>query len=93
MSERFVTLYEEECIADTVKRIKIQWKEPFYLISLIEHKISVDYNVGMHVLRYRSRIWEDYAKEMEIQAERRNTQMLRESVEEAQARIEEAQYF
>ncbi len=65
VSERFVTLYEEERNADTVKRIKIQGEEPFYLISLIEHKISVDYNVGMQIFRYMSRIWEDYAKEME----------------------------
>ena len=40
---------------------------PFYLISLIEHKSNVDYNVVMQVFRYIVFIWEDYEKEMEKQ--------------------------
>ena len=35
---------------------------PFYLISLIEHKAQVDYNVVMQILRYMVFIWEDYEK-------------------------------
>ncbi len=37
----------------------------FYIISLIEHKSDVDYNVVMQILRYMVFIWEDYEKEME----------------------------
>ena len=36
---------------------------PFYLISLIEHKAQVDYNVVMKILRYMVFIWEDYEQE------------------------------
>ena len=35
------------------------------LISLIEHKSDVDYNVVMQIFRYMAFIWEDYEKEME----------------------------
>ena len=36
---------------------------PFFLVSLIEHKSKVDYNVVMQILRYVVFIWEDYEKE------------------------------
>lgn len=35
------------------------------LISFIEHKSDVDYNVVMQIFRYMAFIWEDYEKEME----------------------------
>lgn len=35
---------------------------PIYLVSLIEHKSDVDYNVSMQLLRYLVCIWDDYAK-------------------------------
>ena len=38
---------------------------PFYIISLIENKSKVDYNVVMQLFRYMVFIWEDYEKEME----------------------------
>ena len=38
---------------------------PLYIISLVEHKTEVEYNVIMQVLRYTIHIWEDYEKEME----------------------------
>lgn len=37
----------------------------FFIISLIEHKSKVDYNVVMQIFRYMSFIWEDYEREME----------------------------
>ena len=52
---------------DTVKRIHIkEFNEniPMYLISLIEHKSDVDYNVSMQLLRYMVCIWDDYARTM-----------------------------
>ena len=38
---------------------------PLYMVSLIEHKSDVDYNVCMQLLRYTVCIWDDYAKTME----------------------------
>ena len=41
--------------------------KPFFLISLIEHKSRVDYNVIMQLLRYMVFIWIDYEREMKKQ--------------------------
>lgn len=64
VTSRYVHLFTEERNSDVVKRVNIK-KTPFYLISLIEHKSNVDYNVVMQVFRYMVFIWEDYEKEME----------------------------
>ncbi len=49
---------------DTVKRISIKGqKVPVFVISLIEHKSDVDYNVAMQLLKYMVHIWDSYAKE------------------------------
>ncbi len=37
----------------------------FFLVSLIEHKAKVDYNVVMQIFRYMTFIWEDYEREQE----------------------------
>lgn len=44
-------------------------KEPFFLISLTEHKSQVDYDVAMQLLKYMLCIWLDYKKEMEQKKE------------------------
>lgn len=63
-TERFVHLFTEERNSDVVKRVRIkEGKTSFYLISLIEHKSEVDYNVVMQIFRYMAFIWEDYEKE------------------------------
>lgn len=53
---------------DTVKKIRIRANDretvPVYLISLVEHKSRVDYNVSMQLLRYMVCIWNEYAREM-----------------------------
>ncbi len=65
-TERFVHLFTEERNSDVVKRIRLkEQKTPFYLISLIEHKSNVDYNVVMQIFRYMAFIWEDYEREQE----------------------------
>lgn len=69
VSERFVHFFAEQRDADTVKRVWLKDKTPFYLISLIEHKSSIDYNVSMQILRYMVYIWEDYEKEMKRKRE------------------------
>lgn len=65
VSEQYVPLFSEERNADRVKRVNIKNEKPFFLISLIEHKSKVDYNVSMQIFRYMVYIWEAYAKEAE----------------------------
>lgn len=68
VSGRYIHMFVEERESDVVKRVHIQSEGiPFYLVSLIEHKSNVDYNVVMQVFRYMAFIWEDYEKEMEKQ--------------------------
>lgn len=55
---------------DTVKRIfvrKNMLNIPIFLVSLIEHKSQVDYNVTMQLLKYMVCIWNEYGKEMNSQ--------------------------
>ncbi len=68
VSNRYVPLIAEERNSDTVKRVIIPDKAPFYFISLIEHKTQVDYNIGMQIFRYIYQIWEDYEKTMEFRS-------------------------
>lgn len=69
VSNRYVHMFTEERNSDVVKRIHVRDEKgqemPFFLISLIEHKNQVDYNVTMQILRYMVYIWEEYEKEME----------------------------
>lgn len=67
VSERYIHMFTEERAADVVKRVRLSERESMFLISLIEHKSYVDYNVTMQILRYMVYIWEDYEKEMERQ--------------------------
>ena len=63
ISNRFTHMFTEEREADVIKKINIAEDEiTFYLISLIEHKSQVDYNVVMQILRYMVFIQEDYEK-------------------------------
>ncbi len=75
VSERYVPLYSTERESDTVKRVNVgkylpalenenPLDLPLYIVSLVEHKTKVEYNVAMQILRYMIHIWEDYEKEM-----------------------------
>ena len=64
VTERYVHLFTEERNSDVVKKIYFK-DHSFYLLSLIEHKSDVDYNVVMQVFRYITFIWEDYENEQE----------------------------
>ena len=70
VTNRYVHMFTEERNSDVVKKVCMreegnEEKLPFYIISLIEHKSDVDYNVVMQILRYMVFIWEDYEREME----------------------------
>ncbi|MBQ8821542.1 MAG: Rpn family recombination-promoting nuclease/putative transposase [Lachnospiraceae bacterium] len=64
-TERFIPFFGTEFESDTVKRICIKCDNDeyvFYLISLIEHKSIVDYNITMQLLKYMVCIWTEYEK-------------------------------
>lgn len=76
VTERYSHHFTSERESDVVKRVNIgkylstnedenPLELPLYIVSLIEHKTKVEYNVGMQILRYTIYIWEDYEKEME----------------------------
>lgn len=65
VSDRFVPLFAEERNADRVKRVNIRGANPFFLVSIIEHKTHVDYNVCMQIFRYMVYIWDAYEKKAE----------------------------
>ncbi len=70
VTERYVHMFVEERESDVVNKVHFRGNDaPFFLVSLIEHKSAIDYNVVMQVLRYMVFIWEDYEKEMEMQHE------------------------
>ena len=68
VTDKFVPMFEEERDSDVIKKIHLKGNEkPFFLISLIEHKSRVDYNVIMQLLRYMVFIWIDYEREVKKQ--------------------------
>ena len=69
-TERYLSYFGVEFEADTVKRIRLRnVSEEFselYLISLIEHKSMVDYNVVVQLLKYMTCIWAEYEKQFGV---------------------------
>ncbi len=49
VSDQYVPLFSEERNADRVKKVNIKNDKPFFLVSLIEHKSKIDYNVSMQI--------------------------------------------
>ncbi len=70
VSERYHLFQEVELQADTVKKIRLRdqaggKQQDIYIISLIEHKSAVDYDVTMQLLKYMVCIWENYVRDLE----------------------------
>lgn len=65
VSDQYVPLFSEERNSDRVKKVHIKNGTPFFLVSLIEHKTKVEYNVHMQIFRYMVYIWESFEKEEE----------------------------
>ena len=60
MTERFLPMFTQERDSDVVKRMNLPGEKELFLVALIEHKSSVDYNVVMqmfHYMRSTRRIW------------------------------------
>lgn len=71
VSERYHLFREVELQADTVKKVHLRDQadeegQDIYIISLIDHKSVVDYDVTMQILRYMVCIWENIAKEQKM---------------------------
>ncbi len=73
VSERYHLYREVELNSDTVKKVRVRnpggsaegGTQDIYVVSLIEHKSGVDYDVTMQILRYMVCIWENYVIELE----------------------------
>ena len=65
-TDHFISYFGVEFGADTIKRIHLRNSfceiRELYLISLIEHKSKVDYNVTVQLLKYMTCIWIEYEK-------------------------------
>ena len=73
VTERYKYLLGTEIEGDTINKVHIPAGisgEDIFVISLIEHKSRVDYDVAMQLLRYRTVIWSEYAKEKDAAKER-----------------------
>ena len=65
VTTRYIPMFTEERDSDVVKKVRLPEQGELFLITLVEHKSYVDYNVVMQLLRYMVYIWEDYEKQKE----------------------------
>ena len=101
----FVPLFASEREAGRVKEIRILGEIPIYLISLIEHKTEVDYNIHMQIFRAfllnvnvpvdETEELTELVKERKMgqlfaNAEKMDIQAERKKTEEANRKVEEA---
>ena len=68
ISERFLWLWQEERDSDSVKKIHLRdcpdsGTDTLFLITLIEHQSTVDYDMSFRILRYIVQILTDYAED------------------------------
>ncbi|MCM1538024.1 MAG: Rpn family recombination-promoting nuclease/putative transposase [bacterium] len=66
VTERYHLFREVEFQSDTVKKVHVREQadgeaKDIYILSLIEHKSKVDYDVTMQILKYMVCIWENEA--------------------------------
>lgn len=76
VTSKYQTFIGSEYKADTVKKIRLREEvdadasgyqtDSIYLVSLVEHKSSVDFDVAMQLLKYIVCIWTQYAKDIEV---------------------------
>ena len=70
---RFRQLLGIEVESDTVKKVHVKLddqEEEIYVISMIEHKSQVDYDVAMQLLHYMSVIWKEYGRKCDQEKEK-----------------------
>lgn len=67
VSRKYRAFLGVEYESDTIKKVYIRREDgtlerEVYVISLIEHKSDIDYDVVMQLLRYMTVIWQEYKK-------------------------------
>ena len=67
VSQKYRAFLGVEYESDTIKKVYIRREDGIlerevYVISLIEHKSDIDYDVAMQLLRYMTVIWQEYKK-------------------------------
>ncbi|MGO5544005.1 Rpn family recombination-promoting nuclease/putative transposase [Blautia sp. HCP3S3_H10_1] len=67
VSRKYRAFLGVEYESDTIKKVYIRktdgtLEREVYVISLIEHKSDIDYDVAMQLLRYMTAIWQEYKK-------------------------------
>ena len=67
VSRKYRAFLGVEYESDTIKKVYIRREDgtlerEVYVISLIEHKSDIDYDVAMQLLRYMTAIWQEYKK-------------------------------
>ena len=65
VSQKYQAFLGVEFEADTIKKVYIRRMDgtierEVYVLSLVEHKSDIDYDVAMQLLRYMCVIWQEY---------------------------------
>lgn len=73
ITERYLWLWQEERDSDSVKKIHLRNRsgtdtDTLFLITLIEHQSTVDYDMSFRILRYIVQILTDYAEDKKAAA-------------------------
>ncbi|MDR2363802.1 MAG: Rpn family recombination-promoting nuclease/putative transposase [Spirochaetaceae bacterium] len=63
VSERFLPLLQNSRDSDTVKRVNLKGRTPFFVIALVEHQSAVDFNTPFRLLRYITLVLTEYERE------------------------------
>ena len=74
VSQKYRAFLGVEYESDTIKKVYVRKTDgtldrEVYVISLIEHKSDIDYDVAMQLLRYMTVIWQEYKKNREKEQE------------------------
>ena len=64
ISERFISMWQEERDSDSVKKIRVK-DTSLYLITIVEHQSKVHYDMSFRMLRYIVMVLTDYEAEQE----------------------------
>lgn len=64
ISERFVSMWQEERDSDSVKKIRVK-ENSLYLITIVEHQSNVHFDMAFRMLRYIVMVLTDYEAEQE----------------------------
>jgi hypothetical protein len=64
ITERFLPLFQEHRDSDTVKRINLKNSPPLFVIAIVEHQSTVNYQASFKMLQYITLVLDQYEKEL-----------------------------